>query len=50
MKYEWIEFWAYANFASLIQYVEEVIKDFGNKWELSHKNQPYSKKALEISI
>jgi hypothetical protein len=29
MKYEWIEFWAYASFAHLIEYVEGVIKDFG---------------------
>lgn len=29
MKYEWIEFWAYASFAHLIQYVEGVIIDFG---------------------
>jgi transposase len=34
MKYEWIEFWAYANFACLIQYVEGVIKDFGNKYKI----------------
>ena len=35
MKYEWIEFWAYANFASLIQYVEGVIKDFGRKYKIN---------------
>jgi transposase len=29
MKYEWIEFWAYASFSHLIEYVEGVIKDFG---------------------
>ena len=34
MKYEWIEFWAYANFACLIQYVEGVIKGFGNKYKI----------------
>lgn len=35
MKYEWIEFWAYTNFAYLIQYVEGVIKDFGNKYKIN---------------
>ncbi len=35
MKYEWIEFWAYANFASLIQYVEGVIKNFGAKYKIN---------------
>jgi transposase len=35
MKYEWIEFWAYANFASLIQYVEGVMKHFGNKYKIN---------------
>jgi DDE superfamily endonuclease len=35
MKYEWIEFWAYANFACLVQYVEGVIKDFGNKYKIN---------------
>ena len=34
MKYEWIEFWAYANFACLIQYVEGVIKGFGGKYKI----------------
>jgi len=34
MKYEWVEFWAYANFACLIQYVEGVIKGFGNKYKI----------------
>ncbi len=29
IKYEWIEFWAYASFAYLIQYVEGVLIDFG---------------------
>ena len=35
MKYEWIEFWAYTNFASLIQYVEGVIRDFGDKYKIN---------------
>ena len=35
MKYEWIEFWAYASFADLIQYVEGVIKDFGSKYKIN---------------
>jgi transposase len=34
MKYEWIEFWACANFACLIQYVEGVIKGFGGKYKI----------------
>lgn len=34
MKYEWIEFWDYANFACLIQYVEGVIRDFGDKYKI----------------
>ena len=34
MKYEWIEFWAYANFSCLIQYVEGVIKGFGDKYKI----------------
>ena len=35
MKYEWIEFWAYTDFAHLIQYVEGVIKDFGDKYKIN---------------
>ena len=35
MKYEWIEFWAYASFERLIQYVEGVIKDFGDKHKIN---------------
>lgn len=35
MKYEWIEFWAYTSFAHLIQYVEEVIKNFGEKYKIN---------------
>jgi len=35
MKYEWIEFWAYTDFASLIQYVEGVIKDFGDQYKIT---------------
>jgi transposase len=35
MKYEWIEFWAYISFAHLIQYVEEVIKNFGEKYTIN---------------
>jgi transposase len=35
MKYEWIEFWAYTDFASLIQYVEGVIKGFGDKYKIN---------------
>jgi len=35
MKYEWIEFWAYESFGHLIQYVEGVIKDFGDKHKIN---------------
>ncbi len=35
MKYEWIEFWAYTNFAHLIQYIEGVIKDFGEQYKIN---------------
>ena len=35
MKYEWIEFWAYTSFDHLVQYVEGVIRDFGNKYKIN---------------
>jgi transposase len=35
MKYEWIEFWAYTSFDHLVQYVEGVIKDFGDKYKIN---------------
>lgn len=35
MKYEWIEFWAYSNFTSLVQYVEGVIKGFGVQYKIN---------------
>ena len=35
MKYEWIEFWAYTSFAHLVQYVEEVLKNFGTKYKIN---------------
>ncbi len=35
MKYEWIEFWAYTSFRHLVQYVEEVIKNFGEKYKIN---------------
>lgn len=35
MKYEWIAFWAYTDFASLIQYVEGVIKGFGDQYKIN---------------
>ena len=35
MKYEWIEFWAYDHFASLVQYVEGVIKGFGLQYKIN---------------
>lgn len=35
IKYEWIEFWAYDNFASLVQYVEGVIRGFGIQYKIN---------------
>ncbi len=35
MKYEWIAFWAYTDFASLSQYVEGGIKDFGDQYKIT---------------
>ena len=35
MQYEWIEFWAYTSFAHLVQYVEEIIKKFGEKYKIN---------------
>jgi len=29
------EFWAYTSFAHLVQYVEEVIKNFGEKYKVN---------------
>jgi transposase len=34
MKYEWIEFWAYNSWHHLVTYVEEVIKNFGDKYKI----------------
>ena len=34
MKYEWIEFWAYTSWRHLSQYVDEVIKNFGDKYKI----------------
>ena len=35
IKYEWIEFWAYTSFDHLVQYVEGVIRDFGDKYKIN---------------
>ena len=35
MKYEWIEFWAYTSFLHLVQYVEGVIRNFGEKYKIN---------------
>ena len=35
IKYEWIEFWAYASFDRLVQYVEGAIRDFGVKYKIN---------------
>jgi transposase len=35
IKYEWIGFWAYTSFDHLVQYVEGVIRDFGDKYKIN---------------
>ena len=35
MKYEWIELWAYTSWRHLVDYVEGVIKDFGDKYKIN---------------
>lgn len=35
MKYAWIACWAYTDFSSLIQYVEGVIKGFGDQYKIN---------------
>ena len=35
MKYEWIEFWAYNSWHHLVTYVEDVIKNFGDKYKIN---------------
>ena len=35
MKYEWIEFWAYISLDHLVDYVEGVIKYFGDKYKIN---------------
>lgn len=34
MKYEWIECWAYNSWNHLVTYVEDVIKNFGDKYKI----------------
>jgi transposase len=34
MKYEWIEFWAYTSWSHLVQYVDGVIQNFGDKYKI----------------
>jgi transposase len=34
MKYEWIEFWAYNSWKHLVTSVEDVIKNFGDKYKI----------------
>jgi transposase len=34
MKYEWIEFWAYTSWSHLVQYVDAVIQNFGDKYKI----------------
>ena len=35
IKYEWSAFWAYTSFDHLVQYVEGVIRDFGDKYKIN---------------
>ncbi|KAM3093389.1 IS630 family transposase, partial [Phormidesmis sp. 146-35] len=35
IKYEWIEFSAYRNWQSLVQYVERVLKEFGENYVIN---------------
>ena len=35
MKYEWIESWAYASWNNLVEYVENILKDFGTKYTIN---------------
>ena len=35
MKYEWIEFWAYTSWHHLVDYVDDVIKYFGEKYKIN---------------
>jgi len=35
MKYEWIEWWAYKGWPSLVKYVEDVICGYGTKYEIN---------------
>jgi len=35
MKYEWIEFSAYNSWNHLVNYVDGVLKNFGNKYKIN---------------
>ena len=35
MKYEWIEPWAYSSWNNLVEYVENILKDFGTKYTIN---------------
>jgi hypothetical protein len=35
MKYEWIEVSAYRNWQSLVDYVEKVLREFGDKYVIN---------------
>jgi transposase len=35
MKYEWIELWAYASWHHLVEYVKQVIENFGEKYKIN---------------
>ena len=34
MKYEWIELWAYKSWSHLVRYVDEVLRNFGDKYKI----------------
>ncbi|KJR41963.1 hypothetical protein MCHI_002136 [Candidatus Magnetoovum chiemensis] len=36
MKYEWIEFYAYKSWENLIEYVENVLRNFGEKYIINY--------------
>src|SRR5262249_31161029 len=50
MKYEWIEFWAYTSFAHLVQYVEEIIKNFGEKYKINFVYNTFAKNEVRWSV
>jgi DDE superfamily endonuclease len=35
MKYEWIELWAYTSWTHMVEYVENILKKFGNEYKIN---------------